>query len=1236
MFNNFNTPLLSHSTQKEQCLVSNDRQVIASPYPNNANNNINPQINHKTDNQISHDNQITQMANTINKQTVEINPSTIKVISWNIRGLRNKILDEDTQSFLFKHDIILLTETHNDQHSEEYYNCIPNFIYKDFPRKFKHKNAPNCSGGIGVYIRKDIYPGIELSCKYECVIWLKLKQAYFHLPQDKHIACVYFSPHDSTYIHNTDARTDYFNILSEEISSKSSSVFICGDLNARTGKLSDNIDIVTGSDGPLADIIQPEFTTDIQAMSNLENRYTKDTGINEYGKTLIDMCKYTGIRIMNGRLGNEQDTGDFTCYKSNGGASIVDYLLCRPQDMRHVQSLILHAKRPESDHRPLAFILSIPERERLNKNTNVGHNSITKFKWDSDKIEKYHSNLIGCDFLLDKIKTNVTDSNRSIEDISGDLYNYINTAVAKTFKKSRNQNNTFPKNSWFNEECKVKKRELHDYAKQYNITELVHAEHYRNIEKEYKRIVQKSKRQYEETVRSKLQNCVSTKPSVYWSIWKSLKPKTINNSSLELCDFESYFQQQVSPPDITFFDHSHMTNIKTFVESFDKEIIVDEISHDICNSAITLEEIKLHVRKLKQRKAPGYDGLAAEFFKFAHDDIYSALYIVFNTILDRGEWPQQWAIGLISPVHKKNSINECDNYRKITVMPVLSKILESILNSRLIYKNKVQKMDDPYQFGFMNEAQTTDNIFILNTLIMQQRNRGQPLWVCFIDFTKAFDYVNRHALYYKLIKRGVNGKMLKLLMNMYTKAKCRVKWKNMIGNEIDSNFGVLQGGMMSPRLFTEFLTDLKNYLDNESGVQLGDDLINYILYADDMVLCSHSASGLQKLIDGLYEYCKKWHLIVSLAKTNVMVIGTCQTPRNFTFGNEEIKITNEYKYLGTIISNDSYIFKKNLPNLATKSNNAIFALNSYIRNTLGQLQPNLALKMFDNQISPIMEYASEVWYRNKEVTNLEKVHLSYMKHALKTKMSTSTIALYAELGRFPISMKFKCRVINYWKRIITLDPTHPVRQAYNTLKALHVSGQTNWCSTVKTILSEGNNAQLWHNQVMTNKQYSSFKEQLHQSFMMDCINKINDSTTNPKLRTYKLLKEQFKLESYLTHPTNINHTLALLKFRISAHNLAIETGRYTKPKTPIENRLCIHCTQNEVETEKHFLLNCSLYNNERQNLLESIRHIIPDNQNDNLTFIDIMTNQNTSVTNALGKYIFTCLNKRNHNIITIQ
>ncbi len=180
------------------------------------------------------------------------------------------------------------------------------------------------------------------------------------------------------------------------------------------------------------------------------------------------------------------------------------------------------------------------------------------------------------------------------------------------------------------------------------------------------------------------------------------------------------------------------------------------------------------------------------------------------------------------------------------------------------------------------------------------------------------------------------------------------------------NLEFCRGGMLSPKLFREFLTDLVKYLKMKCGILIDNDILAYILYADDLILCSETAEGLQKRIDGLLESFKKWHLIVSLAKTNILVFGKRKSQDKFTFNGIEIKISNEYKCVGTVISTKTKdMFSKHQSHLIEKCRNAVYALKSYIKNVVGQLQPYLAIKMFDSQISPIMEYTSEVWFKNK-------------------------------------------------------------------------------------------------------------------------------------------------------------------------------------------------------------------------------------------------------------------------------
>ena len=87
-------------------------------------------------------------------------------------------------------------------------------------------------------------------------------------------------------------------------------------------------------------------------------------------------------------------------------------------------------------------------------------------------------------------------------------------------------------------------------------------------------------------------------------------------------------------------------------------------------------------------------------------------------------------------------------------MACMGKIFESIINKRLVFQSEATNIIDPYQFGFTKDCRTSDNVFILDTLISYQKSKRKLLYVTFIDFSKAFDFVNRTFLYYKMIKRG--------------------------------------------------------------------------------------------------------------------------------------------------------------------------------------------------------------------------------------------------------------------------------------------------------------------------------------------------------------------------------------------------------------------------------------------------------------------------------------------------
>jgi hypothetical protein len=131
---------------------------------------------------------------------------------------------------------------------------------------------------------------------------------------------------------------------------------------------------------------------------------------------------------------------------------------------------------------------------------------------------------------------------------------------------------------------------------------------------------------------------------------------------------------------------------------------------------------------------------------------------------------------------------------------------------------------------------TIDNIFVLNGIINHLLNLNKKLYVAFVDFTKAFDYVVRDILWFKLIKLGVRGNILNILQSMYKSIKSRVKYDNNVSEDFVCMLGVRQGECLSPFLFSMYLNDIEEHFSNAfEGVEL---YIFLLLYADDIVILS--------------------------------------------------------------------------------------------------------------------------------------------------------------------------------------------------------------------------------------------------------------------------------------------------------------------------------------------------------------------------------------------------------------
>ena len=400
---------------------------------------------------------------------------------------------------------------------------------------------------------------------------------------------------------------------------------------------------------------------------------------------------------------------------------------------------------------------------------------------------------------------------------------------------------------------------------------------------------------------------------------------------------------------------------------------------------------------------------------------------------------------------------------------------------------------------------------------------------------------------------------------MFSKAECRVKWDSRISDILKSEYGVLQGGMLSPKLFTEFLQDISATFDQDQGIPVDTLLMVYLLFADDLVLFSESAEGLQKQLTALYLYASLWHIIVSIPKTKALIFNERYTKvhGSFHYGDNIIEKSEQYKYLGVVYSTKSAnnVLKETFSYLASQADQAIFSLRKQSRPVVGKLSPTIAFKAFDCQILPILEYGSDIWYTGDDVNDLEKIHLKFIKSTLGVRKQTPTPAIYGDTGRFPLIIRQHIKAVKYWCRILKLSQSHPVRNAYNMLLELDGIGFTNWCSRIRSVLERAGLDQIWESQNIgdTNKFMLLFKESIVRIFTQQWRKYIESSS---KLRTYALVKKYFCVEPYILHTRGKHLITSMARYRMSSHYLNIERGRYNNPITPINQRICTRCELN--------------------------------------------------------------------------
>ena len=299
------------------------------------------------------------------------------------------------------------------------------------------------------------------------------------------------------------------------------------------------------------------------------------------------------------------------------------------------------------------------------------------------------------------------------------------------------------------------------------------------------------------------------------------------------------------------------------------------------------------------------------------------------------------------------------------------------------------------QFGFKKGHSTDLCTFAFKQIIDYYTSKGSPVYICYLDASKAFDKINFWILFDKLLVRKVPVIIVRLLVFWYTNQKFMVRWGSCCSDTFEASNGVRQGSVLSPHLFNVYMDDLGESLNgSQLGCYINNIPVNHLMYADDTVLVAPSAKALQCLILLCEDYAKCHDISFNVKKSVYMCIkpkslASINVPK-ICLNSCSIKLVETYKYLGVLISNsncDDAAITSQISNVYTRGNILI----SHFKKCSAEVKCELFKTYFSSFYCSSLwcNYATETGRRFKVAYN--RVFRLLMNFDRRTSMSEAFI-----------------------------------------------------------------------------------------------------------------------------------------------------------------------------------------------------------------------------------------------------
>lgn len=674
---------------------------------------------------------------------------------------------------------------------------------------------------------------------------------------------------------------------------------------------------------------------------------------------------------------------------------------------------------------------------------------------------------------------------------------------------------------------------------------------YKQLRNDYQQKLDEAETKYVSKMSSNLATSRNTRS--WWNTVKWLIGRGADTSypTIKVDDnFITDNREKASQFNLFFLSHSTIdTSNAVLPEQPSSSVELDKI-------IATESEVSDLIKSIDTSKATGADGISPKLVHLAGPAIIPSITKLINLSLSHGVVPKSWKEANVIPLYKKGDRSDINNYRPVSILPCLSKILERIVFKHVFNYFRDNNLLTPHQSGFRPGDSTVNQLSYLYHVFAHALDNKKELKIVFCDISKAFDRCWHDGILFKLRSLGIGGDLITWFKNYLTDRYQRVVIRGQSSEAGVIKAGVPQGSVLGPLLFLVYINDLPSGI--RSNIKLfADDATIYLEFKD----ANQAAEVLNEDLSYIQAWADQWLVKFSPTKTKSMTISFKRdnTVPPLTLNNVVLDNVEHHKHLGITISKN-LSWSLHVRNIL----DSVSTMGDVLKKLKYQVDRKSLETIYFTFIRPKLEYGCHIWdnCNTKDSNLLEKFQLDIARTVSGARKGTGSNIIYQELGWHSLKSRREASKLKYFSNVVNKDtPPYLYELLPGTVGESRVLRHSNNIRTMKCRTETFNSSFI----PTTIRLWNSLEESNRNSSYINNLNKV----------------ECNELFNFGKRDTSVK--LAQLRMKCSKLNSHL-FGLHV-----IDSPAC-QCGFNHEDTN-HYLLNCPLYTLERNVLYDKLADI---------------------------------------------